>query len=111
MNAEPMITVRDRDVHHWLWRLRELADAMRGTVPAATATSLATSLRRETVGLYVDAPIVKVPQDLAQAVLAVLDMTAVCCAGTHLADEARADAALLACALVGGPDHPAQPAA
>ncbi|HVU72526.1 MAG TPA: hypothetical protein VHE83_06165 [Mycobacteriales bacterium] len=111
MNAVPLITVRDRDVHHWLWRLRELADAMPRTVQAATACSLSTSLRRETVGLYVDAPVVRVPEDLAKAVLAVLDMTAACCVGTVLADEARADAALLALALIGGPDHPAQPAA
>src|SRR5437763_8112476 len=106
-----MITVRDRDVHHWLWRLRELSDEMRGTVQAATATSLGTSLRRETVGLYVDAPIVRVPEDLAKAVLAVLDMTAACCSGTPLGAEARADAALLALALIGGSDHPAEPAA
>jgi hypothetical protein len=111
MDAVPMITVRDRDVHHWLWRLRELSDAMPGSLPAETASGLACSLRRETVGLYVDAPVLRVPEDLARAVLAVLDMTAACCTGTRLGDDARADAALLAVALLGGPDHPARPAA
>src|SRR5437763_1327469 len=97
-----MITVRDRDVHHWLWRLRELSDEMRGTVQAATATSLGTSLRRETVGLYVDAPIVRVPEDLAQAGLAVLDMTAACCSGTPRGPEARSVAACRSTAYCSG---------
>ena len=111
MDSGPLITVRDRDVHHWLWRLRELADAMPGTAQASAAKDLSTALRRETVGLYVDAPVVRVPERLGKAVLAVLDMTAACCVGTALGDEARADAALLAVALISGPDHPARPAA
>jgi hypothetical protein len=96
-----MITVQDRDVHHWLWRLRGLAEVMPGTVQAAAATSLASSLRRETVGLYVDAPVVQVPEDLAQAILGILDVTATFCAGSALGDEACADAALLAVAMLG----------
>jgi hypothetical protein len=105
-----VLTVRDRDVHHWLWRLRGLADSCPGSPYAATATTLTTSLRRETVGLYVDAPVVSVPEDLARAVLLLLDATAVCCPGTRLAEESLADAVLLELALLADLP-PAQPAA
>ncbi len=95
-----MIAVRDTDVHHWLWRLRAFRTDCPGTPWAATAAELTRSVRREAVGLYVDASIIRVPADLARAVLAALDAAAACCPATALAEDARADGALLELALL-----------